>query len=141
MCKIDNQVLKAVIERKGTSQNLALNNIGKQIYWLQQMGQFYISLQDVKSQLNVADKFTREAPGLEVSISHFVIMKIWNKWGPFEWNIMASSANVNKDPQGNKLKFISRYYDSQDILHNNSSRFNTFIFFLLFQLLVWSSSS
>ena len=81
MCKIDNQVLKAVIERKGTSQNLALNNIGKQIYWLQQMGQFYISLQYVKSQLNVADKFTREAAGLEVSISHFVFMKIWNKWG------------------------------------------------------------
>ena len=29
-CKVDNQVLKAVIKRKGTSQNLALNNIGKQ---------------------------------------------------------------------------------------------------------------
>ena len=54
MCKVDNQVLKAVIERKGTSQNLALNNIGKQIYWLQQIGQFYISLQYVKSQENVA---------------------------------------------------------------------------------------
>ena len=99
MCKIDNQVLKAVIERKGTSQNLALNNIDKQIYWLQHMGQSYISLQYVKSQLNVADKFTSEA-GLEVSISHFVFMKIWNKWGPFEWDIMASSANVNKHPQG-----------------------------------------
>ena len=35
VCKIDNQVLKAVLERKGTSQNLTLNNIGKQIYWLQ----------------------------------------------------------------------------------------------------------
>ena len=70
-------MLKAVIERKGTSQNLALNNIGKQIYWLQQIGQFYISLQYVKSQENVADKFTREAPGLEVSISHFVLMKTW----------------------------------------------------------------
>ena len=111
MCKIDNQVLKAVIERKGTSQNLALNNIGKQIYWLQQIGQFYISLQYVKSQLNVADKFTREAPGLEVSISHFVFMKIWNKWGPFEWDIMALPDNENKDPQGKKLSFFSRYHD------------------------------
>ena len=26
---------------------------------------------------------------------------------------MATAANVNKDPQGNKLKFFSRYYDSQ----------------------------
>ena len=75
LCKVDNQVLKAAIERKGTSQNLALNNIGKQIYWLQQMGKF--SLHYVKSEKNVADKFTREAPGLEVSISHFVLKKIW----------------------------------------------------------------
>ena len=45
ICKVDNQVLKAVWERKGTSQNLVLNNIGKQIFWLQYLGQFYISLQ------------------------------------------------------------------------------------------------
>ena len=32
ICKVDNQVLKAVWERKGTSKNLALNKIGKQIY-------------------------------------------------------------------------------------------------------------
>ena len=31
VCKVDNQVLKAVWERKGTSHNLMLNNIGKQI--------------------------------------------------------------------------------------------------------------
>ena len=47
----------------------------------------------MKSEENVADKFTREAPSLEVSISHFVYQKIWNKWGPFQWDIMASSAN------------------------------------------------
>ena len=34
VCKVDNQVLKAVWERKGTSKNLILNNIGKQIFWL-----------------------------------------------------------------------------------------------------------
>ena len=32
VCKVDNQVLRAVWERKGTSQNLLLNNIGKQIF-------------------------------------------------------------------------------------------------------------
>ena len=31
ICKVDNQVVKAVWERKGTSHNLALNNIGKDI--------------------------------------------------------------------------------------------------------------
>ena len=29
VCKIGNQVLKAVLERKGTSQNLQLNEVGK----------------------------------------------------------------------------------------------------------------
>ena len=38
-------------------------------------------------------------------------MKIWSKWGPFQWDIMASSANVNRNPQGIKLIFFSRYYD------------------------------
>ena len=43
VCKIDNQVLKAVLERKGTSQNWSLNNIGKQIYWLQYCGGFHVA--------------------------------------------------------------------------------------------------
>ena len=32
VCRIDNQVVKAVLERKGTSNNLALNEIGKSIF-------------------------------------------------------------------------------------------------------------
>ena len=108
VCKIDNQVLRAVLERKGTSQNLALNSVGKQIYWLQQFGQFYLSLQYVKSEDNRADKFTRESPGLEASISHEAFMTIWDKRGPFQWDIMACDANVNRDPRGNKLPFFSR---------------------------------
>ena len=40
VCKIDNQVLKAVLERKGTSHNLPLNDVGKAIYWLMEKGQF-----------------------------------------------------------------------------------------------------
>ena len=39
-CKIDNEVLKAVLEKKGTSHNSALNRIGKEIFWLAQLGQF-----------------------------------------------------------------------------------------------------
>ena len=108
---MDNQVLKAVLERKGTFHNLALNSIGKNIFWLQQLGQFHIALEYVKSEDNVADKFTRESPGLEASISHEAFMVIWNKWGPFQWDIMATSANVNRDPKGQKLLFFSRYFD------------------------------
>ena len=113
VCKIDNQVLKAVIERKGTSQNLTLNSVGKQIYWLQQYGDFHIALEYVRSEDNVSDQFTRESPGLEASMTQQTFMVLWEKWGPFEWDLMASAANVKRDPEGNKLCFFSRYYDSQ----------------------------
>ena len=43
VCKVDNQVLIAVLERKGTSHNLALNKTGKAIYWLLEKGQFFLS--------------------------------------------------------------------------------------------------
>ena len=111
ICKVDNQVLKAVWERKGTSQNLVLNNIGKQIFWLQYLGQFYISLQYVKSEDNVADKFTRQSPGLEATISQQVFNSIWEKWGPFKWDLMASAATVKRNPNGKKLAFFSRFFE------------------------------
>ena len=47
--KVDNQSLKAVIERKGSTKIVALNSIGKQIYWLQQLGEFALRLEYVKS--------------------------------------------------------------------------------------------
>jgi len=31
--------------------------------------------------------------------------------GPFQWDLMASTANVNKGMDGKPLKFFSRYYD------------------------------
>ena len=34
VCKIDDLALKAVLERKVTSHNLALNEVGKKMYWL-----------------------------------------------------------------------------------------------------------
>ena len=40
ICKVDNQSLKAVMDRKGSTKVLALNAIGKQIYWLHQAGEF-----------------------------------------------------------------------------------------------------
>ena len=83
MCKIDNQVLNAVLERKGTSQNLALNNIGKQIYWLQNWGGFHIALEYVKSEDNIADKYTRESPGLEVSLNQEQFLDALEKMGFF----------------------------------------------------------
>ena len=68
VCKVDNQVLKAIMERKGSTRVLALDHIGKQIYWLQQLGDFALKLEYVKSEDNVADTFTRQSPRLETSL-------------------------------------------------------------------------
>ena len=113
ICKVDNQSLMAVMERKGSTRVLALNAIGKCIYWLQQLGEFSLRLEYVKSEDNAADGFTRQPPGLEASLSHSYFMKIWAKLGPFDWDLMATSANVNTTPLGCPLPFYSRYFDAQ----------------------------
>ena len=113
VCKVDNQVLIAVLERKGTSQNLVMNEIGKAIYWLMEKGQFFLVCQYVKSELNISDKFTRESPGLETSITEQAFQKIWDYFGPFQWDLMATFANVNKNLDGEPLLFFSRYYDEK----------------------------
>ena len=87
--------------------------MGKQIYWLQEKGQFHISLQYVESNKNVSDKFTRQSPGIEASLSSAFFQKIWDNSGPFTWDVMASQANVNKDVEGRPLLFFSRYYDEK----------------------------
>jgi len=113
ICKVDNQVLKAVLERKGTSHNLALNEVGKAIYWLMKKGQFFLVCEYVKSELNISDQFTRESPGLETSITEQAFRRIWDYFGPFQWDIMATKANVNKNLEGRPLSFFSRYYDEE----------------------------
>ena len=112
VCKVDNQSLKAVIERKGSTRIVALNSIGKKIYWLQQLGDFALRLEYVKSENNVADIYTRQSPGLEASLNACYFLRIWEALGPFEWDLMASFANVNRTPEGNPLKFFSRYFDA-----------------------------
>ena len=96
VCKVDNQALKAIIENS---------------FLASPDGEFFLQLEYIKSELNVFDRYTRQSPGLEASISHEYFRKIWVNYGPFDWDLMATTANVNKDPQGNPLFFFSRYYD------------------------------
>ena len=76
-------------------------------------GQFFLSCEYVKSELNISDVYTRESPGLEASLTSSAFHTIWDYFGPFQWDLMATKANVNKDLQGKPLKFFSRYYDEK----------------------------
>ena len=111
ICKVDNLVVKDVIERKGTSANFILTNVGKEIFWIQQAGDFHMLLSYVSSQENKADEFTRQHSSLETTINRKVFLTLWEKWGPFSWDLMASAANVQKTPQEERLLYFSRYYD------------------------------
>ena len=71
---------------------------------------FFLSCEYVKSELNISDQFTRESPGLETSITDSTFIKIWDYFGPFQWDLMATKANVNKNLEGKSLFFFSRYY-------------------------------
>ena len=83
VCKIDNQALKAVLEREGTSRNLFLNNTGKQIFWIQQWGDFNISLTYAPSEDNKADPYTRQSSGLEACLNQQSFLKIMEQVGFF----------------------------------------------------------
>ena len=67
--KIDNQSLEAALEKKGTTRNLALNQVGKEFFWLTDMRQFHLDLEYVQSKNNAACKFSRQTPGLEASLT------------------------------------------------------------------------
>ena len=75
----------------------------------------------MESKNNVADKFTRQLPGLETSLTTEYFMKVWDNFGPFSWDLMASNSNVNRDLKGKPLNFFSRYNDEKsqgvDVFH------------------------
>ena len=69
-------------------------------------------LEYVWSEENVSDVFTRQPRGLEASLSQHTFMVLWRKWGPFEWDLIATSANVMKDfwTKANFFSEIFRYF-------------------------------
>jgi len=80
---VDNQALKAIIEKKGSTRMLPLNKMGKQIFWMQQSTEFFLQLEYVKSEVNVADKYTRQFHGFKSSISEEAFQHITNQWNLF----------------------------------------------------------
>ena len=48
---------------------------------------------------------------MKASLTASAFATIWDYFGPFQWDLMATSANVNRDLHGNPLLFFSRFYD------------------------------
>ena len=118
-----------MLERKGTSANFHLNSIGKQTFWLQQLGNFHISLAYVPSADNRADIHTRQSSNLAATLNQQFFSNLWKIWEPFQWDLMASAATVRSNPQGEQklLMFLP------SILNVHPK----YIVFLLSRLLEW----
>jgi hypothetical protein len=108
-CRIDNQTLEKTILREGSSKNRELTEICKQLFWLQINFDFKLEVAFTPSKDNEADEFTREDGINDLRLKREAFLQIWMKEGPFDFDLMASSENVQKDLKGRRLKFFSRY--------------------------------
>ena len=87
-----------------------ITNICKTFFWLQIDYSFELKLELVESKLNQADPFTREDAINDLRLTNKYYFKIWEAFGPFKYDIMASSSNVKSNELGERLKFFSRYF-------------------------------
>ena len=110
LCRVDSKVLYDVYYNEGTTSNEFLTDICKRLFWLQIEFSFELKLELVESKLNLADPFTREDVLNDLRLTNKFYFQVWNRFGPFQWDIMASSVNVKTDTLGKKLKFFSRYF-------------------------------
>ena len=81
----------------------------------------------MESKNNVADKFTRQLPGLETSLTTEYFIKFWDNFGPFFLDLMASTSNVNRNLKGRPLNLFSRYCEEKsqgvDVFHQQLGLF------------------
>ena len=107
---MDSKVLYNVYYNEGTTSNEFLTDICKRLFWLQIEFSFELKLELVESKLNLADHFTREDVLNDLRLTNKFYFQVWDRFGPFQWDIMASLVNVKTDTLGKKLKFFSRYF-------------------------------
>ena len=110
LCRVDSKVLFDIYNKQGSSSNRFITNICKTLFWLQIDFSFELKLELVDSENNLADSFTREDTLNDLRLTNKYYFKIWDAFGPFTYDIMASSSNVKCNTVGEKLKFFSRYF-------------------------------
>ena len=127
--KIDNETLYHIFKQGGSSKQMFLTNICKQIFWLEIKFQCKINLTWVPSKENKADPSTRVEEQQDLSLSNTSFQTLLHKKGPFHMDLMSSYATVHKDTSGNHLPFYSQYYEAQatstDVFAQNLTRLLT----------------
>ena len=108
MCKVDSKVVFDAYNKQDSTNNLFITNICKELFWFQIEYAFILKLELVESKLNLAGPFTREDRMNDLQTNFY--FKVWDRFGPFQVDLMASSTNVKCDSMAKKLRFFSRYF-------------------------------
>ena len=91
---IDNQVLCFIYNNGGSSKQPYITAICKNLFWLQAHNKFHLEVEWIPTEQNLADAMTREDKINDIILTTHVFKSLWEKYGAFEMDLMASSANV-----------------------------------------------
>ena len=106
----DNMVLYYIFKAQGSSVNLPITAIMKKLFWLQVEFECVIDLQWIPSADNLADPLTRIPVLDDLRLNRRTFLMLWKSFGPFSMDLMASSSNTQRSPEGVPLPFYSQYF-------------------------------
>ena len=102
--------------RNGRANDERMHRLVCQLFWLQVEADFTLKLRLVPSKDNaVADALTRPENSEHVRLGQKVFDRLWNEWGGFDMDLMATTASSQRSPShgdghGRPLPFYSRYH-------------------------------
>lgn len=96
---------------KGSSQMKEVHDELEKLFWMKIRYKFTIHAYWWDTHANAeADAVTRTDEKDDWCLSNIIFLMLWDKYGPFEIDLMASSVNVQKGPDGKPMKFFSRFW-------------------------------
>ena len=111
---VDNQSVVHAFN-KGRSRNAHVHEVLVKLFTLQVQEGFWLRLRWIPTEENVeADRMTRLGIEESVRLRPESFEKIWNRFGPFQYDWMATDVSVQRVPQGwpnagKPLRFFSRF--------------------------------
>lgn len=111
---VDNQSVFYAF-REGKSGNTRMHEVNTSLFWLQVDLDFTLNLRWVRSEDNKeADELSRASGEEYVRLSQGAFDALWDNWGGFDVDLMATTASTHRVPlgrpgAGRQLPFFSRY--------------------------------
>lgn len=109
---IDNLALVYAISN-GASKNKTTQVQIELLFWMKMEFAFATTTIWLDTKANwEADAITRTEKDNDYRLSKEAFDELWDKWGPFDMDLAASSVNVQSTPGGKALPFFSRFFST-----------------------------